>query len=270
MNRQIIIALVLAALAACLTYYYISEKEAAVQADVTPVKVLVAKKPVNRGSLLTADKVAIVDVPGAYVMPGAISAATPKEVAKQWEEYKNQFAMVPIAKGEQILPNKLSKILPGFAGVVPDGMRIESFALDAAAAVGGHVKPGNRVDVLGTFEHQYQGLKRITAVVLAQDILVTAVGNVTTADQAREGSRGAVPAGGSVTVSLALAPEDAVRLALSEQEGRLKLALRAMGDENFLDLPDQNLGSVLGPLMKVRREEIKSAPRRVPIIKGLQ
>lgn len=270
MNRQTLIALLLAALAALLTWYYLSEREADLKADVTPVKVLVAKKPIGRGSLLTEDRVAIREVPGAYVMPGAVSAASVKEVERQWEGLRNQFAVVPISKGEQILPNKLSKILPGFAGVVPEGMRIVAFTLDPAAAVGGHVKPGNRVDVIGTFEHEFRGAKRVTSVLLAQNVLVTAVGGETTADRAKDKPLGESAARGGVNLCLALAPEEALRLSLSEHEGTLKLALRSVGDENLLALPDQNLGTVLGPLMRVPKEEIKSAPRRIEIIKGMQ
>ena len=92
MNRQTLIALLLAIIAALLTYYYISEKEAAVKADVTPIKVLVAKKPIPRGAALTGDKVLIDEIPGAYVMPGAIAAPDKDGVIKQWKEYQGQFA----------------------------------------------------------------------------------------------------------------------------------------------------------------------------------
>jgi len=271
MNRQTLIALFLAVIAALMTYYYISEKEAALKADVTPLKVLVAKKPIARGTVLTADKVFIAEIPGAYVMPGAIASPAREDVVKQWKKYKGQFAVVPVAKGEQILPNKLSRILPGFAGVVPEGMRIISLAFAPAAAIGGHVRPGNRVDIIGTFTHQYKKVKRTTSVVMVQNVLVTAVGDETAAAKPKKNKSESLPgSGGSLSICLAVAPEDAVRLTLAEQEGSLKLALRSVGDENYLDLPDQNLGTVLGPLMKVRREEIQPVKKQIQIIRGLQ
>ncbi|MCD4812836.1 Flp pilus assembly protein CpaB [bacterium] len=270
MNRQIVIALLLAMVAGLMTYYYISEKEAAIKADITPLKVLVAKKPISRGTVLSGDKVLIDEIPGAYIMPGAIAAATREEVVKMWKDYKGQFAVVPISKGEQILPNKLSKLLPGFAAIVPEGMRIVSLAFDPAAAIGGHVKPGNRVDVIATFEHEYKKAKRITSVVMSQNVLVTAVGNQTATEKPALQSGKLERGTGSISVCLAVPPEDAVRLTLAEKEGQLKLALRAVGDENRLNFTDQNLGTLLGPLMKVRREEIKPAKRRIQIIRGLQ
>lgn len=269
MNRQTLVALLLAAAAAVLVYYYVSEKEAAVKADVTPLKVLVAKKPVARGAALTSDRVLVDEIPGAYVMPGAIASPSREGLLAQWKAYQGQFAVVPIAKGEQILPNKLSKILPGFAGVVPEGLRIVAFGFDPAAAVGGHVKPGNRVDLIGTFEHQFRGEKRITTVLLAQSILVTSVGAETTADAPKTGEA-AGGAGGSLTVSLAVTPEDALRLSLAEQEGSLKLALRSVGDENLADLTEQNLKTLLGPLLKAKQEDITPAKRGIQIIRGLQ
>ena len=267
MNRQILIAVGLGALAAGLAYYYLSEKEAEIEAKTALVKVLAAKSPIKRGTMLSADKVAVIEMPAAYVMPGAVSAPSREDIVKAWKNYENQFAMVPIAKGEQVLPNKLSKIMPGFAGTVPEGMRIVSFSLPAAAAIGGHVKPGNRVDVLGTFTHQIRKTKRITTVTLVQDVLVTAVGSRTTADATGESS----PAEGRepLVVSFALAPTDATRLTLAENEGRLKLSLRAQGDTDILKLPDQNLGTLLGPLMRVEKESIGSAPKRIEIIKGM-
>jgi pilus assembly protein CpaB len=177
--------------------------------------------------------------------------------------------VVPIAKGEQILPNKLSKILPGFAGVVPEGLRIIALGFEPAAAVGGHVKPGNRVDLIGTFEHQFRGEKRITTVLLAQNILVTSVGAETTADSSRAGEATG-PAGGSLTVSLAVTPEDALRLSLAEQEGSLKIALRSIGDENRVELSEQNLKTLLGPLLRAKQEDIAPAKRGIQIIRGLQ
>lgn len=270
MNRQSLIALLLAVVAALLTYYYISEKEAAVKADVTPLKVLVAKKPINRGAVLTAGKVMIDEIPGAYVMPGAMAAPSREGVIQQWQEVKGQFAVVPIAKGEQILPNKLSQILPGFAGAVPDGMRIVSLAFDASSAVGGHVRPGNHVDVLGTFEHTYRKVKRITSVMMAQNVLITAVGDQTTTGGAGNKTSAQLTGSSALTVCLAVTPPDAVRLALAEQEGNLKLALRSVGDDQQLNLTDQNLGTVLGPLMKVNKNEIKPAEKSIQIIRGLQ
>jgi pilus assembly protein CpaB len=272
MSRRTLIALLLAALAAVLAYYFISEKEAALRADVTPLKVLVAKSSIGRGLPLTEEKVAIDEIPGAYISPGAIASVSRDEVIRQWKkDYQGQFAVVPIAKGEQILSNKLSKILPGFAGVVPEGKRIMALTLDAASAVGGHMAPGNHVDILATFEHEYQNAKRTTTVVLVQNVMVTAVGDQTTLEKSAKSGPGLTSGNNTVTVCLAVSPEDATRLALSEKEGSLKLMLRSVGDEGPLDLPDQNLGSVLGPLMKVRKEEIKSAPpKRFQIIKGME
>lgn len=270
MNRQTLVALLLAAVAALLVYYYLSEKEAAVKADVTPLKVLVAKKPIGRGAALTSDRILVDEIPGAYIMPGAIASPSREGLLAQWKAYQGQFAVVPIAKGEQILPNKLSKILPGFAGVVPEGLRIIALGFDPAAAVGGHVKPGNRVDLIGTFEHQFRSEKRVTTVLLAQNILVTSVGEQTTADAPKTGESAGGAAGGGLTISLAVRPEDALRLSLAEQEGSLKIALRAVGDENLVDLTEQNLKTLLGPLLKARQEDIAPAKRGIQIIRGLQ
>ncbi len=270
MHKRLWIALGLATVAAVLTYVYISQQEAALRLAGTPIHVLVAKKSVARGSTLTADKVTIQAVPGAYLMPGAISSSDPDSVIKQWQEYKGQYALVPISKGEQILPNKLSRLVPGFAAAVPEGMRIVTLAMDPAGALGGHVRPGNRVDVLGSFDCTIKGIKRMTSVALVQNLLVTGVGDDTVDALDKEKMTGTV--GGTVfLVSVAVTPEDALRLTLAEREGMLKLSLRSLGDEDLLALSDQSLGSVLGPLLRsTGGGEDRRSTHAVEIIKGTE
>ncbi len=271
MNKQMLAAIVLAALAAVLTYYYISEKEAAINAGITPMHVLMAKSPIARGARLLANKVVINKIPGAYVMPGAIAGATHEDVVALWKTYKNQIALVDIAKGEQILPNKLSSLTPGLASVIQNGERLCAFSLPPAAAVGGQLQPGNMVDVLGTFDHEFRNQKRTTTVLLAQKVMVASVGTKSI-NLSGGGEQEEVPAPRmeEVVLSLALSPEDALRLALAEQEGILKLTLRASTDDSVVHLGDQHLGKLLGPLMRVPKEDIKPEKKPVQIIRGIQ
>lgn len=274
MDRMKWLALAAGVSAALLVYYFLAEREQALRAASSPIQVLVAKQTLGRGTRVSAENVSLAALPGAYVMPGAIAAPTRAEVIKLWQDSKNQFALVPILRGEQILFNKLTRLSPGFAGLIPEGQRAVSLALEPAAGLAGHLKPGQRVDVMGVFSHQFQNQHRTTAVVLVQNALVVAVGEETLAG-AEAANGGKFPAGpgngrGTVLVSLAAGAEDAVRLALAAREGELQLALRSPGDDQQLDFADQNLGSLLGPLLKVRKEEIQSTGRRVEIIRGTQ
>lgn len=270
MNRQLLAAVFLAGLAALATYYYLSEKEAAIQADGTPLVVLVAKQPMVKGSRIESGKLTVKRIPGAYVMPGALASSSSQEVQTIFENYRGQFILVDIDKGEQILPNKLSKLRPGFAGSIKPGQRIMAFNLPLSAAVGGHLQPGNHVDVLGCFEHRYKNQKRTTSVVLVQNVMVTSIGQSSIIGQHKV-KQTMIENGQSsqIIVSLSLTPEDALRLSLAEQEGRLKLSLRAVHDDNQLNLGDSHLGSLLGPLMRVEKETIKPVKKRIQIIKGL-
>ena len=271
MPRKILLALLLASLAALLTYYYINERIGEVAEKVTPLKVLIAKKNIKRGEILNIDKVLISEIPSAYIMPGAISASTEAGLKEQWQEGTNQLAIVPIAKGEQILPNKLSEILPGFASVIPKGKRIIALEFSSAAAVGGHIKPGNQVDILASFKHQYKGDNRTTVVNLAQNIMIAAVSESTLSNKKNgfKSKQDLLGAHSNINVSLIVTPQQALKINLAQVEGKISLSLRSLGEEEILDLPDQNLGRVLGPLMKVSPEEISSEEKEIQIISGL-
>ena len=145
--------------------------------------------------------------------------------------------VLPIDKGEFILPSKVAgeNAGSGMPALIPPGMRAVSVRVNEVVAVAGFVVPGTRVDVLltgspgGTADNQ-------TTTVL-ENIAVLAAGQKLERNAAGEPQ--SVP-----VITLLVSPEDAQKLTLASQEGRIQLSLR-----NPLDTNQQKLPSVHNPVL---------------------
>jgi pilus assembly protein CpaB len=109
------------------------------------------------------------------------------------------------------------------SALVRDGMRAYSIRTDVSNSFGGLLRPGDRVDVLLTTDRH--GAGRVSLPLLQNVLVLAAGGDV--------GGYGAGQAGArrpfsQVTVSVTL--EQAQRLALAEEQGRMSLVLRNPDD----------------------------------------
>ncbi|MGA3196267.1 MAG: Flp pilus assembly protein CpaB [Terriglobales bacterium] len=171
------------------------------------VQVLVANSDIPVGAKLADPDIRVVAFPESSVPPGAF---TRKSLVI------GRGAVLPISRGDFILPNKLAAedAGAGLPSMIPQGMRAVSVRVNDVVSVAGFVQPGTRVDVLATGN---EGNQRQTTTVL-ENVAVAAVGknldpNAPDAQQAP-------------VITFFLSPGDAQRLTLASQEGRIQLALR--------------------------------------------
>jgi pilus assembly protein CpaB len=171
------------------------------------IRVVVAADDIQVGAKLTAHDVGAVTIPQSAVPPGAFG--DPSKVV-------GRGAILPVSKGDFILQSKLAPLNAGagLPSMIPQGMRAVSVRVNDVVSVAGFVQPGSRVDVLSTGS---QGNDRQTTTVL-ENVLVLAVGK--NLDQNSPDSPAAP------VITLAVSPDDAQRLALASQEGRIQLSLR--------------------------------------------
>jgi len=127
--------------------------------------------------------------------------------------------IIPISKGEFILPNKLAgeNAGSGLPALIPPGMRAVSVRVNEVVSVAGFVAPGTRVDVLLTGTPGTNGEQETTTVL--QNVAVLASGHNLERNANGEPQNTAV-------VTLLVSPDDAQRLALASTEGHIQLALR--------------------------------------------
>jgi len=172
------------------------------------VPVLVAADDIQVGVRLEAHDVRVINLPQSAVPPGAPS--TPSQVV-------GRGVILPVSKGEFILNSKLAAVNAGagLPSMIPQGMRAVSVRVNDVVSVAGFVQPGTHVDVLATGN---EGNERQTTTVL-ENVLVLAVGK--SLDRSASADAQTAP-----VITLAVSPDDAQKLALVSQEGRIQLSLR--------------------------------------------
>jgi pilus assembly protein CpaB len=127
--------------------------------------------------------------------------------------------IIPIAKGEFILPSKLAleNAGSGLPSMIPTGMRAVSVRVNEVVSVAGFVGPGTRVDVLLTGTPNGSSESQTTTVL--QNVAVIASGH--TLERNASGDAQSTP-----VITLLASPEDAERLTLASSEGKIQLSLR--------------------------------------------
>ena len=159
----------------------------------------------------------------------------------------------------------------GLADDVPDGMRAVSIPVSGASAVSGLVRPGDHVDVLGSFALPEGGAKdageaRVVTMTVLQNVTVLATGTTTARSRAGSDRDGASSAGYG-TVTLCATPREAEVLVFAQQmKGRLFLTLRNGSDVYYeADLPRVDFSKIEGELEnlnKHRQTKLHGLPTR--------
>jgi pilus assembly protein CpaB len=137
--------------------------------------------------------------------------------------------VLPIARGEFVLPNKLAgeNAGSGLPSLIPPGMRAVSVRVNDTTSVSGFVLPGTRVDVLLTGNPQGSNEQQTTTVL--ENVAVIATGQ--RLDHNSAGEAQTVP-----VITLLVSPDDAERLTLASSQGHIQLALRNPLDTEQTDV----------------------------------
>lgn len=234
-----------------------------------PVEIVVARSDIKEGEVVTPAHLERASIPPRFIQP----YATPKAA-----DLVGKVARVPIAKGEQVMSNKLA--LPEavtaktLAGLTPAGKRALTIGTDVLTAVGGFIEPGDQVDVLWTFQAPSpsgRGTELLT-MTLFQDVLVLAIDQqmVGKEEPGKEGKGGGKAAS---MATVALTPQETELLLFAREQGQIALSLRSdLEKAGILSLPPANLKTVMELLFgaPLAEEEPPPAPQTVEVFKGLE
>ena len=194
-------------------------------APLAGVPVVVAAQPIPYGVKLEAKYLTLTKLP-----PGAAPAGAYSSIGQILSQPGGPpTALVPMQAQEPVLSSKLTGVgeRPTLAALITPGMRAYTIAVNEVSGTGGHVMPGDRVDVVLTRDIAggvaANGAAQHTQMsnVVSQNLRVLGVdlnANPTSATPVVARS-----------ATLEVSVEDAERLALAAQTGTLSLALRKTG-----------------------------------------
>ena len=275
MKRQIVLvaSLVAGLLAALMTRMYISSKEDYIHAlkakfrrEYGEMEALCFNRTVGAGEVITAE---IITTCKTY-RKGNEGVVLTKEnmsdvVGRRTVGYHEK--MMPLRwndlEGGDLRESRLSEDVRAH-------YRAVSISVNGPASVSGMVRPGDSVDVIGTFDFPDDDGKirrgdPVTCTIL-QKVLVLATGSETSKSRPapRSGMGSMRQQQGYSTVTLSVTPREAEMLAFAEQiRGRLVLTLRNRNDmETEEELPTVNFTTIRKEIEDLNRERNPTDRRR--------
>lgn len=246
MKKPALMAVIFGLFAVLFTALYLTSIETKYKKGIEKVKVLTAKAYIDQGTTLTREILEEKMVPKEYLQPKAIQSI--KELYDQ-EGRAAYVAIVPIEQGEQVMTTKLTMVgvETGISSIIPTDKRAITLIFDSDE-INGLIKPGNRVDIIGTFEFtdKRDSVQEETVTVL-QNVLVLAVGGnllgaapkkneTNNDDTADQGSR--------LPVSFAVYAGDIQVLAMAAEKGKIRLSVRPVGDDKIFDSKATKLSNI--------------------------
>jgi pilus assembly protein CpaB len=218
------------------------------------VAVIVATERLSRGAALEEKSLASREVPEEYAGGRAVPASRVKEILGlrlsvevgaqeivQWTDVAAREG----AEGRDL------------AELVASGERAMTIPVDGSLSMGGLLKPGHRVDILGTFAKSRDSRSEKVTATLLQNVTVLATGDRFVAGDASGGRGGGASRFSTVTLSVGL--EEAELLSYASKTGTLSLVLRGYRDLRVVDgVPEKGLDDVWEA---DKRNRLQNAPR---------
>lgn len=195
--------------------------------------VVVAAMDLPLAAKLKIEDLKVIEWPAEHIPPGAMS--DPKELVGR-VLISRVLGMQPLLPGMLAAKNAGS----GLAALIPPNMRAIAVKVDDVVGVAGFIHADDRVDVIVTLRPSYAGSESTTKVFL-QNIKVLAVGQ-----EVDNGDKTRLHATPATVATLLVSPQDAERLVLAQNEGRIMLTLRSWTDSLPVDTNGASASGLVG------------------------
>jgi len=212
---------------------------------------LVAAHDLLVGTRLHADHVAIRDVPADYAASDTLEPG-------RFGEIDGAVLNQPLRRGDAIVTAHLHRAAEAFSASLNAGRRAVTIPVDELNALSGMLTPGDFIDLYVSFDHR----GRLLTAPLLQGVRVLATGRQALGDggyghgQERSRERNNYSA-----ITLDVAADDAVKLVVARQTGRITAMLRHPEDGLTTRVAAHD---DLAVLLGVARGARQSAPRAEP------
>lgn len=187
------------------------------------VPVVVAKIPINIGSRIELEEM--------VTTVSYLENSLPKGYYSKVSDVVNRIVTSPLKEGDPVVEHRLAPTTiqtGGVSAVLKIGNRAVSVRGNNVMGIAGFINPGNRIDVLITIADSRKGKdgQDITKIVM-EDLYVLAAGR-----QIVENRKGEAAPVDIYTVEVT--PEQAERLTLASNKGKLQFALRGALDKDIV------------------------------------
>ena len=227
------VAMILGLIAAQVGKHMISANRTVGAPGPKMVSVAVASDDVIPGTQLTNADVTIGQLPAANAPAGTFT---------NLDDVIGRVAEAPLVKGQTVLESMLTPTggAAGLTAIVPVGMRAITLEVNEVSGVAGLITPGCHIDIVSTFSDDPATYTPPMARMIAENMLVIAVGQDFNTKPAKvdptaatNGNPPPPPPAPAHTVTLLATPHDAELIALASHISNPRLVLRGSRDNSY-------------------------------------
>ncbi|WP_110954188.1 Flp pilus assembly protein CpaB [Anaerosinus massiliensis] len=219
-KQLLLLAFVTSIIVTIVIYLYLAGKEAEpVQKSQTLRTVIVATVDIPERTIIREDMLKVVHLPADVMQADAIIDLS---------SVIGKVAKFRILQGDVLTEQKLfsNRKMEGFIGAIPDDKRAISIPVTDITGVSGFAKPGDYVDIMLISDKLSKNT--ISGEILLQNILLLAINKEhEVAEGKKENAKEQL-----TTATIAVSPEDVVKIAAAQSQGTIYLALRPFKPKN--------------------------------------
>jgi pilus assembly protein CpaB len=250
-NRKLLI-LAAAWISAGLLSWFVYANAVAPKAE-KQIKVVMAVRDMQLGTKLQTADLKLVSIPERTV---------PKSAITEYKQALGRVLVVPLTANEMVMQWKIageSDTPEGIASTITRGYRAVSVQITDVTGVAGLIQRDSHVDVVFT---RPGNMEEASTSIILQDVRVLAVGKTAPIGQTAQAAAAESRAPRSPVVTLLLLPEDAEKLELAKNEGKISLSLRNPQDASQVESAEPLTSAVLDPAYDARTAAARK--RRLP------
>lgn len=235
-RRKIVVLFGIAWLSAAALTWFLYAKTTAPKADKT-IKVMAALRDMPVGTSIKKTDLKQVAV---------LERDVPKGALFQDKDAVGRVILYPVTANEPLTTYKVSTLtgVEGIPSTIEPGYRAVSVQISDVSGVAGLIQPNSRVDVL--FTRPGSMAEAITSTIL-QNVKVLAIGRITQIGQTVDAKAPKMP-----VATLVVTPEEAQKLELAKNQGKISLALRNPLDASSAVDGGPMTTEVLDPMISAR------------------
>ncbi len=261
-KRIMIISVLLAVIAVALIQLYTHSIKEKYSGEANIRKVVVVRQDLAPGTVISKKLLAQKTYHKDFVPQGAILMSDLARII-------GMKTTAPVEKGAPLLTSHFEEgaattVLAAkmLSDMVLAGERATTIMVDEQSGVAGLLRPGDHVDIMGTFMKMDKktGKMTLTTTTVIQNLPILAVGGLVGAGALNTKER---KARGYRSVTLSVTLEEAELLTFAQQKSKLTLVLRNNEDSETLeDIPEINFDNLFEPELRKKIQEKRNRINR--------